>query len=200
MSETTAPNPTQRPTAEADAGRSAVPVWLFLVLFLLVYWAMVYFDQHSGWLAPQVYAPYRSITELERYQPPTGGIYDRGKIVYESVAQCVLCHNTDGTGKPGQAPPLVKSEWALGNPNRMIRIPVYGLSGPITIDGKEWNLSMPAMGAALSDEDVAAVLTYIRQSWGNKASDVTPEQVAAVRKQVGVRAQPWTAAELNAVQ
>ena len=59
---------------------------------------------------------------------------------------------------------------------------------------------MPAMGAALSDEDLAAVLTYMRQSWGNKASEVTPEQVKAVRDELGNRSQPFTAEQLNAVQ
>jgi mono/diheme cytochrome c family protein len=60
--------------------------------------------------------------------------------------------------------------------------------------------SMPAMGAALSDSDLAAVLTYIRQSWGNKAPEITPEQVKAVRAEVGNRTQPWSTAELNLVQ
>ena len=59
---------------------------------------------------------------------------------------------------------------------------------------------MPAMGAALPDDDLAAVLTYIRQNWGNKASAVTPEQVKAVRDEVGNRTQPWTADQLNAIQ
>ena len=71
-------------------------------------------------------------------------------------------------GKPGQAPPFARSEWALGNPNRMIRIPWPGLAGPIQVAGTEWNLAMPAMGAALPDDDLAAVLTYIRQSWGTR--------------------------------
>ena len=68
------------------------------------------------------------------------------------------------------------------------------------MNGKEWNLAMPNMGAALSDDDLAAVLTYIRQSWGNKASPVTPEQVKAVKAKVGNRSQPWTAQELEAIQ
>ena len=133
------------------------------------------------------------------YQPPTGG-HDlaRGKAVYENV--CGLCHGNDGMCKPGQAPPFAKSAWALGTPNRMIRIPLAGLAGPVQVAGTEWNLAMPAMGAALPDDDLAAVLNYIRQSWGNKASAVTPEQVKAVRTEVGNRSQPWSAAELNAIQ
>ena len=59
---------------------------------------------------------------------------------------------------------------------------------------------MPAMGAGLPDDDLAAVLTYIRQSWGNKASEVTPELVKAVRAEVGNRTQPWTVEQLNAIQ
>jgi len=185
--------------AEPQAGRTAVPVWLIVLLFLLLYWGMVYFDQHSGWFDAQVYAPYQSAAELALYQPPTGGVdLSRGKAVYENI--CGLCHNTDGMGKPGQVPPFAGSEWALGNPNHMIRIPLAGLTGPLEVKDQQWNLSMPAMGAALSDDDLAAVLSYIRQSWGNKASAITPEQVKAVRAAVGNRTQPWTAAELNAIQ
>ena len=193
------PLPITAEAAEPQAARTAVPVWVIILLFLLLYWGMVYFDQHSGWFNAQVYTPYRSAAELALCQPPTGGPdLSRGKAVYENF--CGLCHNNDGSGKPGQAPPFAGSEWALGSPNRVIRIPLAGLTGPIQVKGQQWNLAMPAMGAALSDDDLAAVLTYIRQSWGNKASAITPEQVKAVRAEVGNRTQPWTAEQLNAIQ
>ena len=167
-------------------------------MLLLLYWGMVYFDQHSGWFDAQVYSPYRSAAELALYQPPVGGPdLSRGKVVYENI--CGLCHNNDGSGKPGQAPPFAGSEWALGSPNRMIRIPLAGLAGPIQVNGQQWNLAMPAMGATLSEDDLAAVLTYIRQSWGNKASTITPEQVKAVKAEVGNRTQPWSSDQLNAI-
>ena len=92
-------------TAEPRASAAPVPIWLFVVLFALLYWAMVYFDRDSGWFSPQVYAPYRSVADLQAYQPPTGGTdLARGKVVYENI--CALCHNPDGNGKPNQAPPL----------------------------------------------------------------------------------------------
>jgi len=184
--------------AEPRTGAAPIPVWLWIFMFLVLYGGMVYFDRQSGWFDPQVYAPYRSGEELAMYQPHTGGPdLARGKTVYENV--CGLCHGNDGAGKPGQAPPFAGSEWALGSPDHMIRIPLVGLTGPIQVKGQEWNLAMPAMGAALSDNDLAAVLTYIRQSWGNEASAIIPEQVKAVRAAVGSRTQPWTAEELKAL-
>ncbi len=190
--------PLTAPQGEPKAGRAVVPVWLMFLLMALLYWGMVYFDQHGAWFDAAVYAPYRSLAELQTFQPATGGgNLDRGKAVYDNV--CALCHNTDGTGKPNQAPPFVGSEWVLGSPEKMIRIPLYGLNGPVQVKGQEWNLAMPAMGAALSEDDLAAVLSYIRQSWGNKASEITAEQIRKIKSQVGNRSQPWTAAELNTV-
>jgi mono/diheme cytochrome c family protein len=183
--------------SEGRANLAHVPVWLFFLLFVLLFWGMYYFDQNSGWFNAQVYAPYRSVEELQLYQPAGGGGNDRGKAVFENV--CALCHNPDGAGKPNQAPPLIGSEWVVGSPARMIRIPLAGLAGPITVKGQEWNLAMPAMGAALSDEDLAAVLTYMRQSWGNKGSEITPEQVKAVRAEVGNRSQPFTVEQLQQI-
>lgn len=185
-------------TVELPAERRPVPIWIFILIFLLLYWGMVYFDLRGGWQR-EVYAPYRSVAELETWQPPApgGGNVARGREVYELV--CALCHNSDGTGKPNQAPPLAGSEWVLvENPARLIHIPLYGLVGPIEVKGQKmvFPSGMVAMGAALPDEDVAAVLSYMRQAWGNKASPVTAEQVKAVKKEVGARTQPFTPEEL----
>lgn len=177
-----------------------VPVWLIIIFFLLLWVAMVYFDENSGWFDTHVYLPYRSLAELEKFQPPQGGENTRGKENFEKI--CALCHNTDGTGRPNQAPAFVGSEWVIGSPNRLIRIPQLGVNGPLKVRGVEFQgtQNMAAMGAALSDEDLAAVLTYIRTSWGNKASPITPAQVKAVRGELGGRTQQITADELMLVQ
>jgi mono/diheme cytochrome c family protein len=196
--ETDQARPTLPEATEPKAGLATVPVLLLVLPVLILYGGMIYFDRHSGWFNEQIYEPYQSVAELTLYQPPTGGVdLTRGKAVFDQI--CALCHNTDGMGKPNQAPPFVGSEWVLGPAHRMIRIPLWGLTGPVSVKGQDWNLSMPNMGAALSDDDLAAVLTYIRQSWGNKASVVTPEEVKAVKAQVGNRSQPWTAGELEAI-
>jgi mono/diheme cytochrome c family protein len=98
---------------------------------------------------------------------------------------CGACHGQNGEGGP-IAPPLAGSEWVKGPVSNLIRIQLRGLQGPITVAGKEYN--MPAGMAALSyqtDEQIAGVLTYVRNSFGNKASAVKPEQVAALRSEVG---------------
>ena len=108
---------------------------------------------------------------------------------------CGACHGQNGEGGP-IAPPLAASEWVTGPVSNLIRIQLRGLQGPITVAGKEYD--MPGGMAALSyqtDEQIAGVLTYIRNSFGNKASAVKPEQVAALRGEVG---KPQvTAAELT---
>ncbi len=188
------------PAPEPGALNGRVPVGLFVLLFILLYWGMVYFDQNSGWFNPQVYSPYSSGAELQAYQPSTGGAdLELGRSKFEEV--CALCHNVDGAGKPNQAPPLAGSEWVQGSPNQLIRIPLSGLTGPVQVKGQVFTgatQAMPAMGATMTDEQLAAVLSYMRSSWGNKASPITPEQVKAIRAQVGNRG-PWTADELKAV-
>jgi mono/diheme cytochrome c family protein len=118
--------------------------------------------------------------------------------VYGSL--CGLCHGNDGLGKPGQVPPLAGSEWVNSKEvQRLARISLAGLNGQIQAEGKDWNLSMPAMGAALSDADLAAVLSFIRQSWGNQAGAVTADDVTAVRAAIGARPQPMTSDQLKSI-
>ncbi|MES2477031.1 MAG: c-type cytochrome [Verrucomicrobiota bacterium] len=112
-----------------------------------------------------------------------------------SYLLCGACHGQNGEGGP-IAPPLAGSEWVTGPVSNLIKIQLRGLTGPITVAGKEYN--MPGGMAALSyqtDEQIAGVLTFIRNSFGNKASGVTPEQVTALRSEVGKP--PITAEELT---
>jgi len=201
MSENVNPNPAASVSdAEPHAGSASMPIWMLVTVMVLVFSGGLYFDTFGGGFNPQVYAPYRSLNDLMTYQPVSGddAYLLRGKVVYEQV--CALCHASDGNGKPGQAPPFAGSEWVTGDVGHLVRIPLQGLNGPIKVKGVEWNLSMPAMGAALPDEDLGAVLSYMRTSWGNKAGLVTPEEVKAVRGASASRTQPWTAAELEAVK
>lgn len=99
--------------------------------------------------------------------------------------RCVSCHQLNGEGTAGVFPPLVGSEYVTtANVGVPIRIVLHGLQGPITVKGAEYNSLMPAygVGIVMSDAEVAAVLTYVRSSWGNNASAVTAEDVARERE------------------
>jgi mono/diheme cytochrome c family protein len=182
-----------------------VPVILFLIFGALFFAGELYLDKFGGGFNAKVYQPYDSWKMVEDLQPKGAGdiMFAKGKKVFET-AGCVACHQATGLGAAGIAPPLAGSEWVLTpSPNRIIRVAQDGLAGPLAVKGAQFNLVMPAMGQqlGLSDEDMAAVLTFIRgnKEWGNNASPVTPEQVKAVRNQIKGRATPWTAEELLAI-
>lgn len=120
---------------------------------------------------------------------------DFGRKVYES--QCLMCHQQQGEGLAGSFPPLEGSEWVLGDKRLGINIVLGGLAGPIEVKGEPYDSIMAPWGAVLNDEQVAAVLTYIRSEWGNDASAVSPEEVATERAAHGVRATMWTGEELK---
>ena len=110
---------------------------------------------------------------------------------------CASCHMADGNGTPGVFPPLAGSEWATSAEVKVpISIVLHGLQGPMTVKGANYDGLMQPWGM-IPDADIAAILTYVRSSWGNSASAVTPEQVAEVRAAEGARA-AWTADELRA--
>jgi mono/diheme cytochrome c family protein len=174
--------------AEPTVTTATVSMWIVVLLLVLLFLGGVYFDHHSGWFNAKVYAPYASAEQLELYQPKSGAAATtaQGKKIYETM--CGICHGNDGMGKPSQAPPLAGSEWVVANGfHRLAVIPLEGLNGPIEVKGQQMTFAsgMVAVGTAMSDADLAAVLTYIRSSWGNKAGAVTADDVKAIRAAVG---------------
>src|SRR5580692_1325890 len=183
--------------AEPTATNSTVPMWILSLMLVLIYLGAVYFDHHGGWFDSQIYSPYTSADELDSYQPKSGAaaMLAQGRKTYEMI--CGVCHGVDGMGKPGQAPPLAGSEWVNAKAvNRLAHIPLTGVTGDIQVEGKDWNMSMAAMGAGLSDSDLAAVLTYIRSSWGNKGEPVTADDVKNVRAALGTHPQQMSGDEM----
>jgi len=111
-------------------------------------------------------------------QPSPAASIARGKKVFETY--CLACHQADGTGVPRLNPPLVKTSFVLGDKKMLIGIVLNGLDQEIEIDGDVYNNVM-ASHDFLKDQEIADVLTYVRNSFGNKASAISPEEVAAVR-------------------
>jgi mono/diheme cytochrome c family protein len=107
-----------------------------------------------------------------------------GAALYQQ--RCASCHQANGQGTPGVYPPLAASEYSTSaNAGVPIRIVIHGIQGPITVKGQQFNSLMPAygLGIVMSDAEVAAVLTYVRSSWGNSASAVSAADVARVREE-----------------
>jgi mono/diheme cytochrome c family protein len=118
----------------------------------------------------------------------------RGAAVYART--CIACHQPTGLGLPPVFPPLANAPIVAGNPELPVKFILQGLMGPITVNGMTYNSMMPPV-AGLSDADIADVLTYVRQSFGNKANAVTADQVKAIRAANAARTAPWTTAELG---
>ncbi len=122
-----------------------------------------------------------------------------GKLLFEQV--CAGCHGLAGEGLAPLAPPLANSSWALGSEGRLIRVALHGVTGPIHVNGTKYEPpqtlpDMPSLREALDDDQMAAVLTYLRQGLGHNAGPVSPSQVAQIRSETENREIPWTEAEL----
>ncbi len=133
--------------------------------------------------------------EIERKFKPDPEIHARGAEVYNLT--CVACHGADGKGVEGAFPPLDGSDWVTGETNLPIKIVLHGLMGPVEVSGKSYNSAMAPLGAQLNDQQVADVLTYVRQRWSNDAAPVSAEAVTKVRAATRDRATMWTAEELG---
>jgi mono/diheme cytochrome c family protein/glucose/arabinose dehydrogenase len=122
--------------------------------------------------------------------------FELGRKLYGTT--CGLCHLPSGLGQADTAPPLRDSEWVLGPKERVARILLHGMQGPVRSGERDWNMEMPAFSG--SDADIAAVLTYVRREWGHGAEPIAAPEVEAVRKAEADRKRAWTAEELRAIK
>ena len=206
MSQAAAKNPPPE-NADPTAGAAAIPLGLIIAFVLVAFAGFIRSNiaESAGSNFPAlVYAPYTDVAQAAAMQTrsPAEKQFDRGATVY--LAQCAICHQSNGAGSGElNVPPLDGSEWvAAAGPDRLIRIVQHGLSGSITVKGKEWSGVMPNVGAPLTDEQVADVLSYIRNSWSNSGTHVDPAKVAEVREAIADRGatKSWTAGELEQVE
>ena len=107
-------------------------------------------------------------------------IMKRGEVIYKKA--CLVCHQADGSGVPMMFPPITESEIIAGSHEELIKIILDGMSGPVEIKGEKYNSVMPPLKNDLDDQEVADLLTYIRNSFGNSGDTIKAEEVAAIRK------------------
>jgi len=130
-------------------------------------------------------------------------VYKLGAEVYQREAHCATCHLTHGKGNKNVYPPLVDSGWVLGDEDRLVKTTLHGLWGRMNVNGETYDPArgvppMTAFRSLLNDEELAAVLTFVRNTWGNKAAAVLPETVARVREETRERSIFWKPEELLA--
>lgn len=127
----------------------------------------------------------KSLTPEQRLHGEHLASFQRGKELYNGAAGCIGCHGEDGEGMPNLGPPLDESEWVTGDPERLAKILLHGLQGPITVNGIKYKpmAVMPglAMNPTIKDKDLADIMTYIRGNWSNKADRVEEKEIKAIR-------------------
>ena len=128
-------------------------------------------------------------------EPSPSVVNEDGAEIY--MTRCMSCHQMNGRGVPGVFPPLDETDWVNGEKGRLIRVVLDGLMGEIKVGDETYSGAMPPWRSFLDDEQMAALLTYLRSAWSNDASEVTPGEVASVRAATEERRDPWTEAELQ---
>lgn len=164
------------------------------------FWFNVDATGASGFAAP-------AEIELVKYDPPKRlssedqKVYELGSTIYQRESHCATCHLSNGKGNGLVYPSLVGSAWVNGSEERLVKMALHGLWGKLEVNGKTYDPArgvppMTAFKNLLNDEEVAAVLTFVRNTWGNSASVISPETVKLVRAKTADRTTFWTPDQL----
>ena len=183
-----------REMAEPGDGLAPTPVTIVLLFFVLAGWGGYYIASESGGFRADVYDE-NFVEGGGAAEPPK--VEDPMVLGRRTFNLCTQCHQETGAGIPGVYPPLDRSAIVAGDEATLVRIVLHGLQGPVTVAGSTYDGQMPGWNR-LRDEQISAVLTYIRGAWSNRAPPVDTALVTAIRDQYPPQRQPWTWAELQA--
>ena len=180
----------QREKREPRVGLEPLSMWLIVVYGLAIFCAGAYLGRYSGNFSGDSLDPMTGPPPTKKGAATQGpgqqeelSPRDRGKKIF--AANCQTCHQASGQGIPGQYPPLAGSEFTTGGSRRPAMIVMKGLQGPVKVKGQQFGTAvMQPWDKTLTDQKIADVLTYERSDWGNNASPVTAEQIAALRKEL----------------
>ena len=195
----------QREKREPRVGLEPLSIWLIAVYGLAVFFGGAYLGRYSGNFSGDGLDPLGGPPPTKKGAGPQGeqqqaelSPHDRGKKIF--AANCQTCHQANGLGVPGQYPPLAGSEFTTGGSRRPGMIVLKGLEGPVTVKGQKFGTAvMQPWDKTLTDQRIADVLTYERSEWGNNASPVTAEQIAALRKELANHPSSFTEPDLLGV-
>jgi mono/diheme cytochrome c family protein len=195
----------QREKREPRVGAEPLSIWLIAIYGLAVFFGGAYLGRYSGNFFSGGLDPMGAPPGPKKAVAGPGGgeqaaelsPHDRGKKVF--AANCQTCHQANGEGVAGQYPPLAGSEFTTGGSLRPAMIVLKGLQGPVKVKGQQYGTAvMQPWDKTLTDKQIADVLTYERSEWGNSASPVTAEQIAALRKELANHPNSYTEPEILA--
>jgi mono/diheme cytochrome c family protein len=196
----------QREKREPRVGAEPLSIWLVAVYGLAIFWGGAYLGRYSGTFSGDGLDPLGGPPPMKKGAAagPGGGAQveltprERGKKIF--AANCQTCHQANGLGVAGQYPPLAGSEFTTGGSRRPGMIVLKGLQGPVTVKGQQYGTAvMQPWDKTLTDQKIADVLTYERSEWGNNASAVMAEQIAALRKELANHPESFVEHEILAV-
>src|SRR5947208_6067862 len=196
----------QREKREPRVGLEPLSIWLIAVYGLAIFFGGAYLGRFSGTFSGDSLDPILIPSAKKAAAGGPGGGQqatelspaERGKKIF--LANCATCHQANGLGVPGQYPPLAGSEFTTGGSRRPAMIVLKGLQGPVKVKGQQFGTAvMQPWDKTLTDQKIADVLTYERSDWGNKASPVTPEQIAALGKELASHPESFSEKDILAV-
>ncbi|WP_332877650.1 c-type cytochrome [Massilia sp. S19_KUP03_FR1] len=161
--------------------------WIVIALVLGVFiWAVAYIFINQRDDDPTL-GDLRTISTLEEKVKSVSSA--NGAELY--AANCAACHQASGAGVPGAFPPLAGSEWVAGQDRVLASILLHGITGSLTVKGTTYHGAMPSFKARFDDNQIAAILTFVRGNFGNAAAKVSPDVVKAEREASKDRSTPW---------
>ena len=194
--ETQAPRGAQDREEEDPSERDRpIPVMVAIITLAVVIFGVVYILLSEPFGQPEL-GDRRTVADLRAPAAGAASVAADGKQVF--TVNCVACHQATGKGLPGVFPPLDGSEWVVGDERIVANILLHGVNGEITVMGNTYKGAMPAF-QQLSDAELAAVASYVRTEWSNKAAPIKAEVFATERK-ASTRTAPFNGeAELKAL-
>jgi len=182
-----------RENPEPEEGRNPWPYAVWLFFGIMIGWGVTYMGLLAG-DGSLLGGDRRTIVASEPLAADSMPKADGAKV-FQNV--CMACHQQTGLGVPGAFPPLAGSEWVNGDVHIPAKIILKGLQGSIEVKGASFNGVMPTFGEQLKDEEIAAVVTYIRTQWGNNTGPLTAAEVKELREKYKDKTTPWSAEELK---
>lgn len=183
MSDRFRQEPRQREYEDPDESVRPLPRGFIVLMLVMGVWGSWYIFGLRGASDPTL-GDRRTLAALAA---APAGAADGAQIF---SGKCAACHQANGQGVPGVFPSLAGVDYVTGSPERLVQILLHGIQGPLDVNGVTYNGLMPAWNS-LPDEEIAAVASYIRSSWGNSASAITVNTVADERVRTASRTSPW---------